>query len=250
MRRHMEHNRQSGFSLIEMLMVVLILSIVMAIVIKDIVKLQQVTMDQNTRVDQTQEARAFIDQITLDLHQSGYPSEHMFGANPCINVLPCFKEANGFNPPGAAGTNPIYPVVNGIEYVDAQTVQFEGDIDGSGQVSEVYINLQFPPGQVTCTQQNPCTLRRGVLSKALAMAGAQPAYFTELTGVVNNPPNIFAARDSGGNVIALPQNNPNNLGTIRSIDITIVVQSQSQAFPGQYPLTTLNSGAKVNSILN
>ncbi len=236
--------RQLGFSLIEMMIVVAILVVVLGIVMKELVKLQQLNMDQNARVDLSQQARQFVDQISLDIHQSGYPGARLFSST---NPPTADKIANGM----AAGSgNPAYPVVNGLEYVSPTQIQFEGDIDGSGQVSEVFIQLIVPAGGV-CTINTPCTLRRAVMPKALAMAGGVPTYYTELTGVMNNPAVVFAARDSGGNTITLPATDPNFLGNIRSIDITVQVQGQVAYMPGQPPpIVTISSGAKVNSVLN
>ncbi|HTK96217.1 MAG TPA: type II secretion system protein [Terriglobales bacterium] len=232
---------QSGFSLIEMLIVIAILTIVLGIVMKELVDLQRLNMDQSARIDLTQEARQFLDQISLDMHQSGYPGARLFDQT---NLPTADKIANGLT---AGSGHPKWPVDNGMEYVSPTEVQFEGDIDGSGQVSEVFVQLILPAGG-NCTQATPCTLRRGVLPKALAMAGAVPTYYTELTGVMNN--NVFTARDSAGNIIALPATDPNDLGNIRSIDITIQVQSPSSTYAGQFPLITLVSGAKINSVLN
>lgn len=241
MSRNPKARSQGGFSLLEMMMVIVILTVVIGIVMKGLVEMQRLNLDQSARVDLTQEARQFLDQISLDLHQAGYPGARLFdaAAPPSID-----KVANGMI---AGAGNPAYPVENGVEYVSTTSIQFEGDIDGSGQVSEVYIDLIIPNG-ANCTVQQPCQLRRGVIPKALAMAGAAPTYYTQLTGVMNT--NIFTARDSAGNIIALPATDPNDLGNIRSIDIVVQVQSSVPTYPGQYPLITLVSGAKINSVLN
>ena len=244
--------KQRGFSLLEMMMVIVILTVVIGIVMKGLVDMQRVNMDQSARVDLTQEARQFLDQISLDLHQSGYPGARLFdsASPPCpnMNTVPCARIAHGMLPP--APGNPTFPVENGVEHVSLTQLQFEGDIDGSGQVSEVYIDLIDAAGNpaAACSVAAPCSLRRGVIPKAMAMAGAAPTYYTQLNGVMNT--NIFEARDSAGNIIPLPAIDPNDLGNIRAIDITVQVQSSVPTFQGQFPLITLVSGAKINSVLN
>jgi len=239
-----ERKRERGFSLLEMMIVIVILTVVIGIVMKELVDMQRVNMDQTARVDLTQEARQFLDQISLDLHQAGYPGWRLFdsAAPPTAD-----KIANGML---VGAGHPMFPVENGIEYVSGTEVQFEGDIDGSGQVSEVFLQLVDSNGNpaAACSLAAPCMLRRGVIPKALAMAGAAPTYYTELTGVMNT--NVFAARDSAGNVLGLPVTDPNDLGNIRSIDITVQVRSTVPTFAGQFPLITLVSGAKINSVLN
>jgi len=57
---------QSGFSLIEMMIVVLVITIIMGAVFKSINVTQQTSTQQQMRLDLTQQARNFVDQITTD----------------------------------------------------------------------------------------------------------------------------------------------------------------------------------------
>ena len=67
-----------------------------------------------------------------------------------------------------------------ISYTPTQII-YEGDLDGSGTVYRVYVQLQPGPGG-TC----PCTLQRGAVRKSDALAGTVPTYFTEVNGVLNS----------------------------------------------------------------
>src|SRR5438270_12369377 len=116
-------NKQQGFSLIEMLIVLAILSIVMAVTMTAIMDVQKRQRVEEAKVDLNQESREFVEQIVRDLHGSGYPSVAMYTAAP-------------LNP--AVNSN---QVAAGL--VDGQTtsIQFEGDMDHDGNVEVVRYQL-------------------------------------------------------------------------------------------------------------
>src|SRR5256886_9859704 len=62
-----------GFSLIEMMVVMAIISIIMGSVFKSIDLTQRTARSQQVRLDLTQQAREFVDQLTRDLRSAGYP---------------------------------------------------------------------------------------------------------------------------------------------------------------------------------
>src|SRR5258708_39897644 len=105
--------RQAGFSLMELLMVVLLLSIVVGALFSQIERAQVRYHVEDQTLDMTQQEREFIDQFTRDLHQAGYPSANMY-------VAP--------------GGNQI---ALGITSISATDLQMEGDVDGDGIVDVV-----------------------------------------------------------------------------------------------------------------
>jgi len=87
-------NRQSGFSLIEMMVVVLILGIISAGLFAQIDGAQQRAFSEQIKLDNFQEARDFVDQFFRDVNQIGYPNSRMIDttaawspvlASPLIN---------------------------------------------------------------------------------------------------------------------------------------------------------------------
>ena len=62
-----------GFSLIEMLIAVGIVSTVLAVVMSGIIQMQQRSKTESTNVDVSQQTRDFIDQMVRDVHNVGYP---------------------------------------------------------------------------------------------------------------------------------------------------------------------------------
>jgi prepilin-type N-terminal cleavage/methylation domain-containing protein len=230
---------QNGFSLIELLIVVAILAAVMGVVTKSLINLQKRSNADFGKVDATQQTRQFMDQITNDIHQVGFPSPRMFS----IVVPP--------TPPATAPTyvvpdpnNPADPLYNsvsrGLINATATQLHFDADLDGSGAVYAVYINLLVPAGGTTC----PCTLQRGIIAKANDNPSAVP-YYTEVNNVMNQ--NIFSGYDNAG--IQIFPNNPLNqtIAQVKTISMFVDVQSTTQEPNGTYPTVTILAQAKINN---
>src|SRR5690348_12115601 len=213
-----------GFSLLELMLSMAILSIVVGVIAEGLASLQQRNAGELNRVDLTQETRQFQDQILRDLRQAGFPSIAMFDPSTLASSTNCALDTN---------------VACGLVSISSTSIQFEGDIDGSG-VSEVYIQLVQPAGGC------PCTLQRGTVLKSL---GGTPAYYTELNYVIN--PNVFTAYDWQGNLISLPAS-ASDLPNIKNVGISLYVQSPFPD-PGRpsatpfYPDITMVSVAKINN---
>lgn len=71
--------RAAGFSLMEMLIVVLILFVLLGVAFGMINRSQKIFTVENQKVDFTQQQREYIDQFTRDMHQAGYPNAVMQG---------------------------------------------------------------------------------------------------------------------------------------------------------------------------
>jgi hypothetical protein len=125
----------------------------------------------------------------------------------------------------------------GLVNVTPSSLQFEADVDGSGTVSEVFIQLN--PLNGPC----PCIVQRGTVTKAQFIVGNIPFYYTEVNNVVNT--NIFQGYDNAGNNVALPGAPvPNNLA---AIEITLNVQSPIADANFLYPTITMSTGAKIHN---
>ena len=71
---------ESGFSLLELLLVVAILTAVLGVVVRGAVQLQHRSEVESAKTDLVQQSRQFMDQIVKDLHHAGYPSVRMYDA--------------------------------------------------------------------------------------------------------------------------------------------------------------------------
>jgi prepilin-type N-terminal cleavage/methylation domain-containing protein len=180
--------RQAGFSLIELLMVVLLLSIVVGAVFSQIDRAQVRYKVEDQKLDLTQQEREFIDQFTRDLHQAGYPSKNMFvGGNANLYAL-------------------------GVTSFSATDLIMEGDTEGDGQVHVVEYGCFDPAGGGACP-----TLRRTSRVKG----GAAGVAFTEVQGLLPTTENIFRAYDASGNETT-------DLTQMKNIRITLTTQGAAQ----------------------
>jgi len=210
---------QRGFSLLELLVVVAILTTVIAVLTDGIIQIQKKSASDVYKIGVAQERRQFMDQILRDLRQCGFPGLAMFDASASPTPT----------------TSSTY-VAGGLISFSSSAIQFEGDVDGSG-VSEVYIQIVVPPSG-TC----PCSVQRGTVLKSV---GGTPAYYTELDNVMSQ--NIFTAYKYDGSAY---NSASDQLSSIKNIGVTLYVRSpqpDSNNSSTTYPTTTMVSEARINN---
>jgi prepilin-type N-terminal cleavage/methylation domain-containing protein len=217
-RRNKTEMPQGGFTLLELMLSVAILTVIVGIAVEGLTNLQRRDNIETAKVDLTQEARQFEDQIVSDIHSAGYPSLKMF------------------DPASGATLNSVN-VSQGLVNVTPSSLQFEADVDGSGTVSEVFIQLN--PLNGPC----PCVIQRGTVTKQQWQAGNVPVYYTEVNNVVNT--NIFQGYDNAGNNVPLAGAPANNLA---AIEITLNVQSPIPDSNKLFPTITMSTAAKIHNI--
>jgi prepilin-type N-terminal cleavage/methylation domain-containing protein len=254
-----QFNRQSGFSLMEILVVVAILVIVLAVVFGAVNTVQKRNFTEQQRVDITQNAREFLDQLARDMHNTGYPNARMYSAAP--------NYAN----------NNI--ARSGLIAASATDVVFEGDMDGSGTVTTIRYTLQNNGG--SC----PCTLRRSAMYRTNgtdALTFAQnPTYSAQVQNVVNSIggtnawsisgtlPNgtsnntyystfkqdaLFQYFDANGNAIAVPSDltggfNTSTATTVKTVLVTLnVLAPYADKDTGVRPAVTMRATIKLPNL--
>jgi len=239
-KRHSSRRGERGFTLVEMMIAVLLLTIIIGAVFQQVALVQQRSVTEQAKLDVFQEAREFMDQMSRDLHQAGFPSPRQYGT-------------------GVLAVNPQRPsspyandsqVAVGVTKVDVGDLWFEGDVTGDGTVSVVQYHLDAIGTNCPC-------LRRSQQQKTNADPLAQPApqYQAEVQNVQNgtaaNP--IFFAYQNGatGTAQALPvdfNNNSTIMANIDTIKIVITIQSPTpDPQTGQKPITTLVSTVRLNN---
>src|SRR2546428_13730438 len=137
---------QLGFSLLELMIVVLILSVITGAVFSQISLVQQRARTEQSKLDIFQESREFMAQLGRDLQQTGSPNFRMFDASgwsPALNATP-------MNDSRLAG---------GLLKIAPDEIIFEGDVDGDGQVDVLDYKLIPASGGNNC----PCLQRSQVL---------------------------------------------------------------------------------------
>jgi prepilin-type N-terminal cleavage/methylation domain-containing protein len=203
MKTNIKLRKQTGFSLLELLLVVLLLSIVVGALFSQINRAQVRYRVEDQKMDITQQEREFIDQFTRDLHQAGFPSPSVYGTQ--------FDLTSQFTAVGVWSVSPT-------------EVHMEGDVDGDG-IADVVVYSYVAAG-TNC----PC-LRRSQTPKVAGVAPSAQvpgAAFTQVEKVVplaNQP--VFSAYDvSGTDLVAGGGTLVDNKGlkNVKSIRITMTTQ--------------------------
>src|SRR4029077_17564694 len=88
---------------------------------------------EQTKVDNFDEARDFVDQFFRDINQIGYPNGHIVSFSPSINDS---------------------RVAVGLVKISATSVWFEGDINGSGVVQSVQYIINGSGNCTLCLQRS------------------------------------------------------------------------------------------------
>src|SRR5215467_13059394 len=165
------HKDISGFSLLELMVVLIIVLVISGAIFQVINLTTQRTSTEQTKLDMFQEAREFMDQMTRDLRQAGYPNARNFA--PDILTSPVPNDSR---------------VAVGLVKIAPSELWFEADVDGTGTVSVVHYYLD------TSTSNNCPCLKRSALPKINGhpLTGQTTAsYQLEVQGVMNT--NIFSA---------------------------------------------------------
>ncbi len=199
MKRQPKRNAKTanaGFSLLELLIAVAILTIIVAAIFKQIEAAQQRYQTEDQKLDLTQQTREFIDQFTRDLHQSGYPSSQMYANRFTLVKAPDTHVANS------------NLIAAGLWFISGTDVAFEGDLDGLGQVQVIQYHYDDGTGWNNANGPNPCPcIRRSSVAKIAANPWNQtaPIFYTEVQNLVapsaNTP--IFSAYQASGAQLTL-----------------------------------------------
>jgi prepilin-type N-terminal cleavage/methylation domain-containing protein len=179
-----------GFSLLEMMVALAILTVVIGIAVAGLIEMQRRSFAERSKTDTVQESRDFVDQMVRDIHDVGYPPGRVQNLNPsCVNNA---------------------TVACGLILFSSNFVKYEGDLDGSGTVDQVWLQLQAGPGG-----KCPCKLQRGVIPKSTLVTtpGATPIYFTEVDGVLNS------GDGAGGNLYGVSLSGPGDYSSYANSDV-------------------------------
>jgi prepilin-type N-terminal cleavage/methylation domain-containing protein len=238
-RNRQSGNRQEGFSLLEMMVVLLIMGIVSAGLFSAVDTAQQRAFSEQVKLDNFQEARDFVDQFFRDINQIGYPNSRMVDTtsvswSPALTTQITYTWAS--------------PYVNdnrlavGLVKIDANTIQFEGDMNGDGVVQSVMYQVN---GSGTCS----LCLQRSQADKVSAdtLTGQTQNWGTEVNGVINSPIFTYFKAD-GTQVTGLPLDistlaGAQALASVKTIQVSLIIRDNAVLDPkSRQPVETTFQG--------
>jgi prepilin-type N-terminal cleavage/methylation domain-containing protein len=230
---------QTGFSLIEMMVVVLILAVVSAGIFMQLDIAQQRAFSEQIKLDNFEEARDFADQFFRDINQIGYPNSRLVDTtslswSPALTTQTTYSWAS--------------PYVNdnrlalGLVKIDANEIRFEGDMNGNGVVQSVVYMVN---GSGTCA----LCLQRSQVDKVSGnpLTGQTQNWGTETNDVINTP--IFSYfKADGTQVTVLPvdistASGAQTIASIKTIQISIIIRNNTVLDPKtRQPIETTFQG--------
>ncbi len=225
--RHTSKHNARGTTLVELLVALAILGLVTAGIFGQLNQATQRITAEQTKVDNFDQARDFVDQFFRDINQIGYPNGRI------VTNL-----ANGINDTRVAV---------GLVKIGPTSIWFEGDINGTGVVQEVQYQIN---GSGNCT----LCLQRSAVPKIVAnpLTGQTAAdWGTEVNDLIT--PVIFTYFDANGNQItALPADINNNgaiLASVKTIHISLTIQNNQVMDPktGQALQTSFEGEVSLNN---
>jgi len=224
-----------GYTLLELLIVLVILVTVTGAVFEQINAMQKKSSSAAMKLDMNQQAREFLDQTVRDLHMAGYPGASMY-SNPLLHPS---------------------QVAAGLVRVSPTEILLEGDVNNDGNVYSVDIAyVANDPNDSTC----PC-IRRSAQPKVDADSFSQPSNpnYTETqrvfppgTGAGQSGENLFAYYDQNGNAIDVGtgvdiRTAPALVATIKTVKINLsLLTNQRDPASGGFISTSMSAISRLN----
>ena len=221
-REKMRNRRQRGFSMIELMLVLAILSIVVGGLFAQMNQAQQRAYSERIKLDNMQEARDFVDQFFRDINEIGYPNIRM--------IDPTGAWSPALTQPASYGWNNLYAndnrVAIGLVKIDNTGITFEADTNGDGTVQSVSYQLNGTGACALCLQRSQVAKVAGN-----SLLGQTPNWGTEVNDALN--PIIFSYFKADGTQIpsaSLPLDistlaGAQTLASIKTIKISLLISN-------------------------
>jgi len=211
LRPSLRFPRQNGFSLLEMMLSMLILTLVMAVVFEQLGAAQYRTANEQAKLDDFQQVRDFVDQFFRDINEIGDPNSRIFDLT-----------GGTWNPALAS------PVINdsrfaiGLVKIDNNMIQFEASVNGISTVQSIQYMINGSGSCSLCLQRSQADKVNGS-----PVTAQNTNWGTEVNDVVSNP--IFTYFDTTGALITgLPVDvsttaGANTIATVKTVQINLRV---------------------------
>ena len=131
--------KQRGFTLLEIMISLLILSLVTGAVFSQLNLAQERMSAEQTKLDDFQQARDFVDQFFRDINQIGDPNVRMFDQTAIAFAAPLMNDNR---------------LAAGLVRIDNTGIEFEGSVNGVGTVQSVQYVINGSGTCALCLQRS------------------------------------------------------------------------------------------------
>jgi prepilin-type N-terminal cleavage/methylation domain-containing protein len=214
-KRNFPAAKQRGFSLLELLLVMAILSLIVGAVFSQMGDAQLRLNAEEMKLGDFQEARDFVDQFFRDINQVGTPNIRMY--DPTVIT---------FGPPQKNDSR----LAVGLVSIDNNSITFEGSVNGTGTVQSVTYKINGSGG-TTC----PKCLQRSQIDKKTgdSITGQNtPDWGTEINDITNTTafPIFRYYQYDGTQITTLPVDittDPATIAKVKTIQINLTIRNNA-----------------------
>lgn len=132
---HLRHPVSRGFTLLELLLVMFILSLVLGAVFTQMNDAQQRMSTEETKLDDFQQARDFVDQFFRDINQIGDPNFRLMDTSASSSWSPALTTQTTYTYASQYINDHRFAI--GLVKIDSNELRFEGAVNGVGKVQSV-----------------------------------------------------------------------------------------------------------------
>jgi prepilin-type N-terminal cleavage/methylation domain-containing protein len=215
--------RRPGFTLLELMIVLLILSLIVGAVFSQLNLAQQRLSTEETRLDDFQQARDFVDQFFRDINQIGTPNTQLFDTTQTFS--PGLTTQITYPPQQASAYINDYRFAVGLTKIDSNEIHFEGSVNGDGTVQSIVYMLN---GNNTCA----LCMQRSQINKINGdplLGQNNPNWGTEVNDIISNTVFTYYQYD-GTQVTTLPVDyttlaGSQTLANVKTIQINLTIRN-------------------------